>query len=192
MKERLRPAQALAVGLAAVGVAYLTLQFGRVPWISLALAVTFGFYGLIRKVAPVGALVGLALETLLMTGPAMAYLFFLNAEGRGAFLKMGAGVDLLLAASALVTALPLLLFTEGARRIHLSTVGILQYLAPSCTFILAIFIYGGTLFNGEALDLHPDLERPGPLLHRLHPGFSKNRSSGQPKRKTLWVTCGTR
>ncbi len=192
LKERLRPAQALAVGLAAVGVAYLTLQFGRVPWISLALAVTFGFYGLIRKVAPVGALVGLALETLLMTGPAMAYLFFLNAGGGGAFLKMGAGVDLLLAASALVTALPLLLFTEGARRIHLSTVGILQYLAPSCTFILAIFIYGEPFSTAKLWTFI--LIWSALVLYSTDSilDFRKNRSSGQPKRKTLWVTSGTR
>jgi len=142
LKEKLRPAQMAAVGLAALGVGYLTVQFGRIPWISLTLAVTFGFYGLIRKVARVGALVGLALETLIMFGPALIYLSFLNTGGGGAFFRMGTGIDLMLMASALVTALPLLLFTEGARRIHLSTVGILQYLAPSCTFILAVFIYG--------------------------------------------------
>ncbi len=142
LKERLRSAQRAAVILAALGVGYLTVQFGQVPWISLALALTFGFYGLIRKVAPVGALVGLTLETLLMCGPALTYLFYINTNGGGAFFRTGTRIDLLLMAAALVTAFPLLLFTEGARRIHFSTVGILQYLAPSCTFILAVFIYG--------------------------------------------------
>ncbi len=139
--ERLRPAQTVAVGLAAAGVGYLTVQFGRVPWVSLTLAISFGLYGLIRKVAPVSALVGLALETMLMCAPALAFLFYLNATGRGAFLHLGLRIDLLLMAACLVTALPLLLFTEGARRIHLSTIGILQYIAPSSTFLLAVFLY---------------------------------------------------
>lgn len=142
LKERLRRPQIIAVCIAAAGVGYLTFQFGRIPWISLTLAFTFGFYGLIRKTAPVGALEGLALETLLMSGPALAYLCYLNAAGGGAFFRMGPRIDFLLMGTALVTALPLLLFTEGARRIFFSTVGILQYIAPSSTFLLAVFVYG--------------------------------------------------
>ncbi|MEW5909218.1 MAG: EamA family transporter RarD, partial [Thermodesulfobacteriota bacterium] len=106
------------------------------------LALTFGFYGLIRKVAPVGALVGLTIETLLMSAPALIGLIYLNMNGQGAFFHTGISIDLLLAAASLVTALPLLLFTAGARRLHLSTVGILQYIAPSSTFLLAVFVYG--------------------------------------------------
>ena len=141
LKERLRPAQKAAVLLALISVVYLTIQIGMFPWISLFLAFTFGFYGLIRKVAPVNALVGLTVETLLLAFPAIAYLIYLDAAGAGAFLRINVGTDLLLISAALVTALPLLLFTFGARRIHLATLGILQYTAPSCTFFLAVFIY---------------------------------------------------
>jgi chloramphenicol-sensitive protein RarD len=141
LRERLRPAQLAAVILAAVGVAYLTAAIGQPPWIALFLAFTFGFYGLIRKVVSVNALVGLAIETLLLSFPAAAYLVYLHAGSAGAFLRVDARTDLLLMCAALVTALPLLLFTTGARKINFSTVGILQYIAPSCTFLLAVFVY---------------------------------------------------
>jgi chloramphenicol-sensitive protein RarD len=142
LKERLRRPQALAVLLAAAGVIYLTVEIGRLPWIALILAFTFGFYGLIRKVAPVSALVGLTVETMLLTLPAAIYLIHLDARGGGSFLRMGASMSLLLTGTALVTALPLLLYTTGARKIHFTTVGLLQYIAPSCTFLLAVFVYG--------------------------------------------------
>ncbi|OGP59208.1 MAG: hypothetical protein A2V65_12470 [Deltaproteobacteria bacterium RBG_13_49_15] len=142
LRERLRAAQWGAVLIAFAGVGYLTVQFGKLPWISLTLALTFGFYGLIRKVAPVSALVGLSVETLLMFAPAVAYLIYIGGAGDGAFFQKGLNVDLLLMAAALVTAPPLLLFTIGARRLHMSTIGILQYIAPSSTFLLAVFIYG--------------------------------------------------
>lgn len=139
--ERLRRAQILAVCLAAVGVIYLTVEIGVLPWIALFLAVSFGFYGLIRKVAPVNALVGLTVETMLLSIPATAYLLYLHVDGGGAFLQGSPRLDILLMCAALVTALPLLLFTTGARKIHFITIGILQYIAPSCTFLLALFIY---------------------------------------------------
>ncbi len=142
LKERLRPAQITAVSLAAIGVIYMTIDIGHPPWIALFLALTFGFYGLIRKVAEVNALVGLTVETLLLSCPAVFYLLYVHVQGGGAFLKGDFRIDLLLLAAALVTALPLLLFTIGARRIHFSTIGILQYIAPSCTFLLAVFAYG--------------------------------------------------
>ena len=141
LKERLRRLQLLAVGLAAVGVTYLTISYGQFPWVSLALAFSFGFYGLVRKVAPVGALVGLTLETFLLSIPAVAYLIYLDWAAGGAFIHAGTTVSLLLVGAALVTGLPLLLFTMGARMLRLSTVGFLQYIAPSCTFLLAVFIY---------------------------------------------------
>jgi chloramphenicol-sensitive protein RarD len=141
LKERLRPAQLMAVILAAVGVIYLTIEIGRPPWIALFLAFTFGFYGLIRKVVSVNALVGLTIETLLLSLPAVAYLGYHYIDGSGAFLRSDGRTDILLMCAALVTALPLLLFTTGARKIHFSTVGILQYIAPSCTFLLAVFVY---------------------------------------------------
>ena len=141
LRERLRPAQIAAVILAAIGVVYLTVEIGSLPWIALFLAFTFGFYGLVRKVAPVNALVGLTVETLLLSLPAIAYLVYLDSQSAGAFLRMDIKTDVLLMSAALVTALPLLLFTFGARSIHLATLGILQYIAPSCTFVLAVFVY---------------------------------------------------
>jgi chloramphenicol-sensitive protein RarD len=141
LKERLRPAQLVAVILAAAGVFYLTFEMGRPPWIALFLAFTFGFYGLIRKIAAVNALVGLTIETLLLSLPALVYLGCHYIDGSGAFLRSDGRTDILLMCAALVTALPLLLFTTGARKIHFSTIGILQYIAPSCTFLLAVFVY---------------------------------------------------
>ncbi len=141
LKERLRAPQLAAVFIAGAGVLYLTIDYGQLPWISLVLAFSFGFYGLIRKVAPIPALEGLAVETLLMCPPALGYLMFLYFSGAGAFLRTTPGFSLLLMASALVTALPLLFFNKGARRLHLTTIGFLQYIAPSCTFLLAVFMY---------------------------------------------------
>jgi chloramphenicol-sensitive protein RarD len=107
----------------------------------LALAFSFGLYGLVRKVAPVSALVGLTLETFLLSIPAAAYLVYIDGAGRGAFMHAGTTISFLLVGAALVTGLPLLLFTMGARLLRLSTVGFLQYIAPSCTFLLAVLVY---------------------------------------------------
>ena len=141
LKERLRPLQTVAVVLAGIAVAYLTIQFGELPWIALAIAFTFGFYALIRKIAPVSSLVGLSVETLLLSLPAVAYLVYLDTIDAGSFMRLTWSLALLLIGAALVTALPLLLFTMGARRLNLATVGLLQYIAPSCTFMLAVFYY---------------------------------------------------
>lgn len=141
LKERLRRAQIFAFVLAAVGVLYLTLYYGKFPWISLTLAFSFGFYGLIRKIIPVGSLVGLSIETLLLSVPAYIWLFHLNSSGSGTFLHSGWILDLILIGSALVTALPLLLFTRGTRSLNLSTVGFLQYIAPTCMFLLGVFVF---------------------------------------------------
>jgi chloramphenicol-sensitive protein RarD len=141
LKERLRAPQILAVVLATAGVLYLTIYYGELPWIALALAVSFGLYGLIRKVAPVGSVVGLAVETLLLSIPALGYLFYLDSQGQGSIFRVSLKLDLLLMGCALVTAIPLLFFTLGARRLYLSTIGLLQYIAPSCMFILAVFLF---------------------------------------------------
>ena len=139
--ERLRPLQRWAVALAALGVMIQAIQYGRIPWISLALALSFGIYGLARKTAAVGALVGLTVETLLLSIPSLGALVYLEQTGQGTFSHAGLGTDLLLCGSALVTALPLLLFNLGARRLQLATVGLLQYIAPSCMFLLAVWRY---------------------------------------------------
>lgn len=141
LRERLRALQVVALILAVAAVLYLTFDYGRFPWIALTLAFSFGFYTLIHKVTAIRSLTGLMLEMLILTVPAVAYLFYLDGQGTGAFLHSGLQIDLLLAATALFTALPLLLFTIGAKRLHLSTLGFLQYIAPSCYFLLAVFYY---------------------------------------------------
>lgn len=145
LRERLRRPQLLATILAGIGVAYLTLRIGEAPWVALSLAFSFGLYGLIRKVTPVGALTGLSVETFLLAFPAVIYLLHINAAGSGAFARLGVGTDLLLMGTALLTALPLLLFTSGARLLRLSTVGFIQYVSPSCNFLLAVFCFGEPL-----------------------------------------------
>ena len=141
LKERLRTPQIVAVVLATAGVLYLTLYYGQFPWIAMALAVSFGLYGLIRKVAPVGSLVGLTVETLLLSVPALIYLYHLDRLGQGSIFRVSFKLDLMLMGCSAVTALPLLFFTLGARRLYLSTMGLLQYIAPSCMFLLAVFLF---------------------------------------------------
>jgi chloramphenicol-sensitive protein RarD len=139
--ERLRFGQWLAIGLAAAGVLYLTFAYGSLPWIALSLACTFGLYGLVKKTAPLGAVHGLALETLFLLAPAVAYLIFLEDGGRGAFLHMGILTDVLLAGCGLVTTVPLLLFAAAAQRIPLSRIGLFQYMAPTLQFLLGVLVY---------------------------------------------------
>lgn len=141
LRERLQRLQVAALVLAACAVLVLTVRLGEFPWVALFLAVSFGLYGLLRKTAEAEALEGLTMETLILCLPALACLFWLGGRGDGAFGNLGAAFDLLLAGTALVTAVPLLLFTFGARRLHLTTIGFLQYLAPSISFILAVFVY---------------------------------------------------
>jgi len=141
LRERLRPPQILAVLLATAGVLYLTIDYGVFPWIAITLALSFGSYGLIRKVAPVSSLVGLTVETMLLSFPALIYLVYLGTKGIGSIFRVSFEMDLLLMGSSLVTAVPLLFFTLGARRILLSSVGLLQYIAPSGMFLLAIFVF---------------------------------------------------
>ena len=142
LRERLRKSQLAAVLLAASGVVYLTLYYGEFPWIALALALSFGFYGLIRKIAPVGSLVGLTIETMLLTLPAGIYLIYLDFQGSGSIFRVSYVLDFLLIGCAPLTAVPLLLFTLGAKRINLSTLGLMQYIGPSGMFLLAVVFYG--------------------------------------------------
>jgi chloramphenicol-sensitive protein RarD len=141
LRERLRPLQWLPVALAGTGVLYLTLQHGSLPWIALALAFTFGTYGLLKKIAPLGALYGLTLETAILFLPALGYLLFVESRGVGSFGHLSWNLNAVLALSGVVTALPLLMFATAARSIPLSLVGILQYFAPSVQFLLGIFLY---------------------------------------------------
>ncbi len=151
LRERLHPMQWLAVGIAALGVLWLTWQAGRMPWIALCLAFSFGGYGLIRKLAVVPSVQGLAVESGLLFLPALAFLAWSEQRGSGVFGHAGGRVDLLLAMSGLVTALPLVLFAIGARRIPLSTIGILQYLAPSLQLICGVLLYGEPFTRVQAV-----------------------------------------
>jgi chloramphenicol-sensitive protein RarD len=139
--ERLRRPQWWAIGLAASGVAYLTLAHGSLPWIALVLAVSFGSYGLVRKIAPLDSFDGLTLETGLLFLPAVAYLGYTEHAGRGAFLHAGPFSDALLVGAGPVTTVPLLLFASAARRIPLSLMGVLQYIAPTVQFLLGVLVY---------------------------------------------------
>ncbi len=139
--ERLRPLQWTAVGLAAVAVVVLTVDYGRPPWIALTLAATFGAYGLLKKLVRVEAAPGLLVETLVALVPALVVLGVLQATGRGTAGTEGAGHLLLLMASGVATAVPLLLFAAAARRIPLSTVGLLQYVTPLMQLALGVFVF---------------------------------------------------
>lgn len=140
--ERLRRDQWWCLGLAAVGVGVMVGGVGEVPLVALVLAFSFGFYALLRKQVRAEAEVGLLVETLLLLPLVLSYLVWVEIEGRGAFGHRGAVTDGLLIASGLITALPLVLFTQGARRIPLTTAGFLQFLAPTLQFLLAVFVYG--------------------------------------------------
>jgi chloramphenicol-sensitive protein RarD len=140
-RERLRPLQMIAIGLAALGVINSVVAHGHLPWISLALAVSFGLYGLLRKVASVESLPGLFLETMVLGPFALGYILWLQAHGASALFHQGIHVDLLLVGAGVVTASPLIGFAYGARRLQLTTVGLLQYLAPSIAFLLGVFVY---------------------------------------------------
>ena len=139
--ERMRALQWVAVGFAAAGVGYLTVVYGTVPWIAIALALTFGTYGLVKKKAPLGSVVGLTLETGLLLLPALTYLAAIEFRGDGEFLRLGPGSILLLAAAGPITTLPLVLFAAAVQRIPLSTIGILQFIAPTVQFALGVLVY---------------------------------------------------
>jgi chloramphenicol-sensitive protein RarD len=140
--ERLRGAQWVAVACAAAGVAWLTIHAGRLPWIAVTLALTFGGYGLIRKVVEVDAVTGLAAETALLTPFGVAWLSWQHIRGAGLFGGVDAPLAAWLMAGGLVTAVPLALFAFGARRIPYSTIGVIQYIAPSLQLLLGVFLFG--------------------------------------------------
>ena len=141
LRERLRGLQWLAIGFASAGVVLLTWRTGRVPWVALILATTFGTYGLVRKLARVDSLVGSTIETALLAPIALVYLAGLALGGGGATGHADGVTHGLLVATGVVTAAPLLLFTSAARRLPLSTVGFLQYLAPTGQFVLAVVVF---------------------------------------------------
>jgi chloramphenicol-sensitive protein RarD len=142
LQERLRRMQLVSLFLAGVGVLLLTFQYGSFPWVALILAITFGSYGLLRKIVLVDSLAGLTVETLLLAPAALAYLLFTAWKGEGVFLSSGPQTDILLALAGIATTVPLLLFASAARRLRLATIGFLQYITPTMHFLLAVFVYG--------------------------------------------------
>ncbi len=145
LKERLRFGQGLALALALAGVLYLTLSYGRLPWIALSLAGSFALYALLRKTAALDSLEGLTLETLFVCLPALGYLLVRAWTGTGAYGYAGVTTTVLLSCAGLATAAPLLLFAASARRITLTSLGILQYIAPTLHFVLGVVVYGEQL-----------------------------------------------
>jgi len=141
LKEKLRAWQWIAIAIASLGVLYLTLDYGRVPWIALILAFSFGMYGLLRKVGPLSSLEGLSFEMTLLLIPALLFLIYLEIKGQSAFGHVALYKNGLLVLAGIATAIPLLFFASAARRIKLTTIGILQYISPSLQFLLGVFVY---------------------------------------------------
>lgn len=139
--ERLRAPQKVAVLVAVAGVAILAFNYGKIPWIALTLSTSFGMYGLLKKKVKIGSLAGLGVETAYLSVFALEYLIYLAANNSGAMCQQGLKTDLLLVGAGPVTAIPLLLFAFGVKRITLSTTGFIQYLAPTGMFALGVFIY---------------------------------------------------
>ena len=141
LRERMRTLQWVAVALAATGVGYLALVYGDVPWIAIALAVTFGTYGLVKKKAPLRPVAGLTLETGLLFLPALVFLLAVETRDTGAFLHADGRTQLLIVAAGPVTTLPLVLFAAAVQRVPLSVIGILQFIAPTIQFVLGVLVY---------------------------------------------------
>ena len=151
LKERLTRFQVAAVALAAAGVAVLAAGAGGAIWISLSLAFSFATYGYLRKVAPVDSIEGLTIETALLSPFALVWILLLQSRGEGLFLAGDPMTDLLLTVAGAITAVPLLLFTAAARRLPYSTLGFLQYIAPSLQFLLAVLVFGERFTFAHAL-----------------------------------------
>lgn len=140
-KECLSVMQYLALTLAAIGVLWLTYLSGSFPWVAISLALTFGFYGLLRKVAPLGALSGLALETFLLLPFAIMFLMFVAWDGTLEFRDLSTLVIVILMGSGVATSVPLLMFATGARRVSLATMGMIQYISPTLLFLSGLYIF---------------------------------------------------
>ena len=147
--ERMAPLQWVSVALAAVAVVVLTVDYGRLPWVSLVLAASFATYGLLKKQINGGAVETLTVESALLTPLALGYLVWLQAQGVGTFVTLGWGHSLLLVATGLVTAVPLLFFAAAATRLPLSTLGLLQYLAPTLQFLLGVLYFQEVMSTGR-------------------------------------------
>jgi chloramphenicol-sensitive protein RarD len=139
LREKMRPLQWLAVAIAAVGVLVLTIDYGRLPWVAISLALSWGSYGLVKKKLNLGALDGLAIETLISLIPYLGYLIYIGNQGDGQF-GHSAGLTLLLISAGAVTAIPLLLFNGSTTRLPYSTIGLLQYITPTIQFSIGVWV----------------------------------------------------
>jgi chloramphenicol-sensitive protein RarD len=151
LKEKLTRGQVAAVALAALGVAVLAARAADGLWISLALALSFGLYGFIRKIAPVDALEGLTIETAMLAPVSLVWILWLQQQGQGGFAAYDAATTALLILGGAFTAIPLLLFNAAAKRLPYSTLGFLQYIAPSIQFLLAVSVFGEAFTPAHAL-----------------------------------------
>jgi chloramphenicol-sensitive protein RarD len=141
LREKLTRAQIVAIVLAAAAVAILTWETGGLPWVSIALAVTWAFYALFKKTLPIGPAQGFFLEVLLLTIPALGYVIWLQVNGAGHFVGTGSENTWLLVGCGFITATPLILYANGAKLLRLSTIGIMQYIAPTIVFFIAVFVF---------------------------------------------------
>jgi chloramphenicol-sensitive protein RarD len=151
LKEKLRKLQWIPVFLAAIGVIYLAIDHGSLPWIALVLASTFGTYGLIKKIAPLPSIHGLTIETGAVLIPAVIFLLFVQFNGTAAFGHASPRTTFLLTLSGIITAIPLILFASGAPKVPLTTIGILQYIAPTIQFLIGVFIYDEPFTTGKLI-----------------------------------------
>ena len=140
LKEKMRPLQWVSVGVATLGVAVLTIDYGRLPWIALGLGFSWGSYGLVKKKLGLGALEGLSIETLISSGPYLAYLIWLGNQGQGQF-GLSLGITLLCISAGAVTAIPLLLFNGATNRLPLTLIGLLQYITPTIQFSIGVWFF---------------------------------------------------
>ncbi|KUO50282.1 MAG: transporter [Desulfitibacter sp. BRH_c19] len=141
LKEKFNFWQGIAVGMALIGVVIMTVQYGRIPWIALVLAITFGLYGLTKKILQAEPIIGLALETAIIAPVALGYIIFRQIDGSGSLGSVSLPVILLLLGSGIATATPLLWFAESAKRLELSTVGFMEYIAPTISLLLGVFVF---------------------------------------------------
>lgn len=185
LKERLNLWQFISLLLAAAGVSVLTIQYGNIPWVALSLALSFGLYSLVKKMTSLDSLTSLTLETAFLTPLALCYLILLQVRGTGSFGVSNFYIAFLLMCSGVITALPLLWFSQGAKKIRLSTIGFLQYLSPSISLFLGVFIFKEPFTRTHlisfgliwcALALY-GLSQTS-FLPRLQPGFLQSKERG--------------
>ena len=149
--EKLGPAQMIAIALAAIAVVILAIDAGSLPWVAIALTITWGFYGYFRKILPIGPNQGFFLEVLLLSIPALLYIVYVEVNGGGHLHKTGLHDTALLVGCGFVTALPLMIFANGAKLLRLSTIGIMQYIVPTMIFLIAVFIFREPLGTARAI-----------------------------------------